>query len=229
MTRIVLIPGLLCDETVWRPMLNALGNNATVADLSTQDSITRMAEDCLGLSDDPLRIAGHSMGARVAMEMAHLAPERIERLALLDTGCHPLKPGEPEKRASIVALAHEKGMEVLADQWLPPMVYAPNQKNHALMESLKEMVLGKDAALHERQITALVNRPDASAYLGDIHCPTLLVVGENDAWSPVAQHEEMQNLLPDAQLEVIPEAGHFAPVEQPEAVIRVLRPFLLED
>ncbi|GKY86639.1 alpha/beta fold hydrolase [Sinisalibacter aestuarii] len=221
---VLLIPGLLCDSFVWEPVLAQL--DAAVADLSTQDSITEMAQDCLDAHPGKLRVAGHSMGARVAMEMAHLAPERIERLALLDTGIHPLKEGETAKRDEIVQFAYDNGMEALAVRWLPPMVHEPNQQNEALMRGLTDMVLRKDADLHARQIKALVNRPDAASYLSAITCPTLLVVGRQDQWSPVAQHEEMLTLLPNARLEVIENAGHFAPVEQPDEVAELLAGFL---
>lgn len=221
---VLLIPGLLCDRFTWEPVLAKL--DADVADLSTQDSITAMAQDCLDRYPGPLRVAGHSMGARVAMEMAHLAPERIERLVLLDTGIHPLKEGETAKRDEIVQFAYDNGMEALAARWLPPMVHEPNQSNADLMQGLTEMVLRKDPDLHARQIKALVNRPDAAAYLSEITCPTLLVVGRQDQWSPVEQHEDMLRLLPDARLEIVENAGHFAPVEQPETVARLVAGFL---
>ncbi|MCB1329234.1 MAG: alpha/beta fold hydrolase, partial [Maritimibacter sp.] len=89
-----------------------------------------------------------------------------------------------------------------------------------------EMVLRMDPDLHERQIMALVTRPDAAAYLPEIACPTLLIVGRQDAWSPPAQHEDMLALLPDARLEIIEDAGHFAPVEQPETVAAFVAGFL---
>ncbi len=220
----LLIPGLLCDETTWAPVRERIP--AEVADLSTQDSITQMARDCLDRYPGLLRVAGHSMGARVAMEMAHIAPERIERLALLDTGIHPLKEGETAKREEIVRFAYDNGMEALAARWLPPMVYEANQQNAALMQSLTDMVLRKNPDLHARQINALVYRPDASAYLAGITCPVLLVVGRQDQWSPVAQHQDMLRLLPDARLEIIENAGHFAPVEQPDVVAGLLAEFL---
>ena len=226
MTETLLIPGLLCDETVWQPLLDRLGGRAAVADLSTQDSIQRMAEDCLASTEGPLRVAGHSMGARVAMEMARLAPARIERLALLDTGIHALKAGEVEKRDEIVRFAHEKGMQALAERWLPGMVYEPNRQRADLMQALTAMVLLRDPDLHARQIRALVNRPDAASYLAEIACPVLLVVGRQDQWSPVAQHEEMLRLLPDARLEIVENAGHFAPLEQADTVARLLADFL---
>jgi pimeloyl-ACP methyl ester carboxylesterase len=88
------------------------------------------------------------------------------------------------------------------------------------------MVLRCDADLHARQIKALTNRPDASSYLADIKCPVLLFVGIEDQWSPVSQHEDMLSLLPNARLEVIENAGHFAPVEQGAVVANLIAEFL---
>lgn len=224
MATVLLIPGLLCDATVWEPALAEIPL-AQVADLSTQDSIGQMAQACLDRYPGMLRIAGHSMGARVAIEMLRRAPERIDRIALLDTGIHPLKAGEREKRAEIVAYAHTHGMQALADRWLPPMVWAGNRTNPELMGRLTDMVLSKDPDLHERQITALVNRPDTD-HLAQARCPALIVVGREDQWSPVSQHEDIARMMPQARLVVVDEAGHFAPVERPEQVNAALVPFL---
>ena len=224
MTTTLLIPGLLCDRFCWEAVLARLP--AEVADQSTQDDLTQMARDLLQRHPGALRVAGHSMGARVAMEMARLAPDRIERLALLDTGIHPLRAGETEKRDEIVRFAFDNGMRALADRWLPPMVWQGNQTDTALMDGLRAMVLRMTPELHARQIRALVNRPDAAATLGQVACPVLLMVGRHDQWSPVAQHEDMLALLPGARLEIIEDACHFAPVERPGAVADILVPFL---
>ncbi|MBV7410937.1 alpha/beta fold hydrolase [Maritimibacter sp. DP1N21-5] len=224
---IVLIPGLLCDRYCWEPVLDHL-SEATVADVGSQDSITQMATDCLALSEGLLEVAGHSMGARVAMEMARLAPNRVQRLVLMDTGFKPLKDGEVEKRAEIVAFGHEHGMEALAARWLPPMVHEPNQTPE-LMGALTDMVLRSNPERHERQIHALVTRPDAEAYLPRIACPTLVVVGRQDQWSPPEQHEEIMALLPNARMEIVENAGHFAPVEQPDVVGPMVASFLKGD
>lgn len=226
MAQILLIPGLLCDETVWQPLRDHLGGNAAVADLSTEDDLTEMARNCLARHAGPLRVAGHSMGARVAMEMARLAPDRIERLALLDTGIHPVRSGEREKRAELVRFAQTNGMAALARRWLADMVYPPNQADTELMQRLTDMVLRKDADLYARQIKALLARPDAAACLPAITCPVLLIVGRQDQWSPVSQHQDMLALLLDARLQIIENAGHFAPVEQPAAVSQALAGFL---
>ncbi|WP_028035267.1 alpha/beta fold hydrolase [Chelativorans sp. J32] len=217
---LVLIPGLLSDGIVWRRAVESISTvlPVAVADLSTQDHITRMAEDTLSAHPGPLYLAGHSMGARVALEMVRLAPDRIERLALCDTGIHPRKEGEEARRQVLVELAYREGMKALADQWLPPMVHSARHTDRVLMSELCAMVERMSPELHERQIRALLDRPDARPSLQDIRCPTLLLVGRQDAWSPLAQHEEMQSLLPHARLEVIEDAGHFAPIERPEAV-----------
>lgn len=225
----MLIPGLLCDGFVWESVLSVLSGKfpVVVADLSTQDRITAMAEDTLNAHPGDLFVAGHSMGARVAMEMARLAPQRVKRLALLDTGIHPLKEGEPEKRAEIVAFAHAQGMTALAKRWLPGMVHPDRKEDMALMDKLTAMVERKDPDLHERQIHALVTRPNAAEYVHRIECPTLLAVGREDQWSPVLQHEDMARLMPNATLAIIEDAGHFAPVEQPEVVAKLLLDWVL--
>lgn len=219
---LVLIPGLLCDETVWQPVIEKFSGRLpiVVADCSMQDSLTQMAKDALAATSGPLYVAGHSMGARVALEMVRLAPERVLKLVLADTGVHPRKPGEESKRQRVIDLANEHGMQALADQWLPPMVY--RQHDTALMSVLMQMVLRMNPQLHARQIQALLDRPDATTGLADIVCPVVLIVGRQDAWSPVEQHESMLPHLRDARLEVIEDAGHFAPVEQPEAFVAVM-------
>jgi len=231
-TTLILIPGLLCDATVWQPLLDKLDKigdqQVCVADLSTQDSLTQMAMDCLDSHAGQLNVAGHSMGARVAMEMARLAPDRVQRMVLLDTGIHPLREGEIEKRREVVEFANEFGMQALAERWLAGMVYAPNQKYTLLMQSLTNMVLRCDTAMHARQIKALTDRPDASGYIANIRCPVLLIVGRHDQWSPVSQHEAMLQLLPNARLEVIGDAGHFAPLEQAPTVVKLMVEFLFD-
>lgn len=224
----ILIPGLICDRVVWDPIIDQLGDDTIIADLTTQSDLTDMARDCLALSEGRLRVAGHSMGARVALEMARLAPKRIERLALLDTGIHPLKEGERAKRDDIVAFAYANGMQALSERWLPGMVHPNRHQDTELMNALSAMVLRQTPDIHARQIKALVNRPDATGYLAKITCPVLLMVGRQDAWSPVSQHQDMLNLLPNARLVVIEDAGHFAPIEQPAATAAELVPFLTE-
>lgn len=228
---LLLIPGLLCDKIVWQPVIDHFSAEMpiVVADCSTQDSLTQMAKDALASTDGPLCVGGHSMGARVALEMVRLAPERVVRLALADTGVHPKKPGEDAKRQHVIDLANTKGMQALADQWLPPMVHPDRHEDKALMGALNAMVLRMDPELHARQIKALLNRPDAMEGLKAIDCPVSLIVGRQDAWSPVAQHEGMLAHLKNARLEIVEDAGHFAPIEQPKAFVTAIENWLKQE
>jgi len=225
--RLVFVPGLVSDETVWRPAADLLAPYPVAfADVTQPQSITEMAEHLLAAYAGRLIIAGHSMGGRVALEAARLAPERVAGLALFDTGFHPKKDGEDVKRRHFIDLANSGGMDALLAEWLPPMVHAPRRADKALMSALEAMVRRMTPAIHERQLRALLGRPDAWPGLADIGCPVLVAVGRQDGWSPLAQHEQMAAALPDAKLVVIEDAGHFAPIEQPDATAAALRQWI---
>ena len=221
---IVLLPGLLCDASVFDAQVAALAPHAevAVADFSREDSLQNMARVALALRDGPIVAVGHSMGARAALEMVRLAPDCIEALCLMDTGVHPKREGEEAQRQALVDIAYSEGMGALADRWLPPMVGEARAADPAFMASLKAMVMRASPEQHERQIRALVNRPDARPLLPTIRCPTLVMVGRQDRWSPLAQHEEIAALIPNAELVVIENSGHMAPVEEPDQVSRAL-------
>lgn len=231
MPTVLLLPGLLCDQVVWEAALMALSPQfqVHVGDFSRQDDLTVMAQDMLDAHQGPLYVAGHSMGGRVAMEMARMAPDRVQRLALLDTGIHPRREAEMPKRREVIELAHREGMAALARVWLPPMVHPDRVNDPALMEPLTDMVLRMNPDLHERQVRALINRPDASATIGAFAGPMALIVGRQDAWSPVSQHQEIARLCPQARLTIIEDAGHFAPVERPEPVAQALLAWALAE
>jgi pimeloyl-ACP methyl ester carboxylesterase len=228
MPTLILIPGLLSDFYVWQPVADAFCTQmeVVIADVSAGGSLTEMAADILQRNAGPLWIFGHSMGGRIALEMVRLAPDRVMRLVLADTGVHPPKDGEEAMRQRVIDCAHNEGMAALADMWLPPMVHPQRLEDKALMQGLRAMVLRADAHQHERQIKALLARPDASAGLAEITCPTLLLAGRQDSWSPVEQHEKMMAILPNAQMGVIEDAGHFAPIERPAEVIAALRDWI---
>jgi pimeloyl-ACP methyl ester carboxylesterase len=187
-----------------------------------QPTIGAMAEDILARSPSRFSLAGHSMGGRVALEIVARAPDRVERLALLDTGFHPAKAGESDSRNRLIRIALDQGMAALARRWLPPMVAADRVGDTALMARLSAMVERADPPLFQRQIGALLTRPNARRTLSAITCPTAVIVGKLDSWSPPAQHEEMAACIQNSYLAVIEGSGHMTPAEQPEAVADVL-------
>src|ERR1700742_4392316 len=117
MTRplLLLLPGLTCDEGVWRSQIAAFEGayEVRVPDFFPLDSFDAMAKAALALADRPFALAGHSMGGRVAMQVAASAPDRVLRLALLDTGAHLPAPGEAESRMALVATGEREGVEAV--------------------------------------------------------------------------------------------------------------------
>lgn len=219
MPTVLLIPGLVSDGFVWAGVTALVPS--VVADVTTQATIPEMARDLLARHPERLILAGHSMGGRVAMEMARQAPGRIAGMALLNTGIHPKREGEETKRQAMIDLANGQGMAALAAAWLPGMMNGDAAPDPALIADLTAMCQRMTPEIHERQLRALLSRPDAGATLA-YKGPMLLVVGRQDVWSPVAQHQEIARICPQARLEIVEDAGHFAPVEQPEVVAGLL-------
>ncbi len=223
-----LVPGLLCDAHVWAPQCTALGvdYDIHIPELFAFRSIEDMAQHVLGEAPPRFALCGHSLGGRVALEIIRRAPQRVERLALLDTGTGPARPEERAKRMALVELARGKGMAALAAAWLPPMVHPDLPWDGAIMRGLRAMVGRMTPDIFENQQTALLSRPDARPVLSMIRCPTLVGVGRQDGWSPPAQHEEIAAAIPGATLSIFEHCGHMATLEAPDAVNAALRAWL---
>lgn len=219
-----LLPGLLCDATVWEHQRASLAPHAEVQIPVFRgiNSFRAMAQQLLKEAPERFSVVGHSMGGRVALEMMQLAPERIDKFAVMSVGVHPLQPGEREKRMELVELAEREGMEALADRWIPPMVLAARHGDTELMQKIRAMVLRHTAFDHRCHIEAALTRADQSLYLPSIRHKVLLLCGAEDGWSPLVQHQKIQQQLHSSELHSIGDAGHMVTMEQPEAVSRVL-------
>jgi pimeloyl-ACP methyl ester carboxylesterase len=232
---LLLLPGLLCDAAAWAPVMPALESAADCAipDYADAASLGEMAERVLADAPPTFALAGHSMGGRVAMEIVRQAPERVLRLALLDTG-FTARPagaaGEDEKarRLALLALARAEGMRAMAREWVRPMVHPDRLADIALVHTILDMFERRTPAEFAAQIEALLARPDATPLLRSIRCPTLVLCGRDDAWSRLAQHEEMAALIPGAPLAVVERCGHMAPMERPDDVGGALAAWLAQ-
>jgi pimeloyl-ACP methyl ester carboxylesterase len=226
---LTLLCGLLCDETIWTDIPKRLAGAAEVSVVSFRgfSSIQAMAEHVLARSPERFAVAGHSMGGRVALEVIRIAPERITGLALLNTGVHAVRDGEPQSRGQMLRVAYELGMSALAAAWLPPMMSLDVSRTAELMPALTAMIERWTPAAYALQVNAMLHRPDALSVLPTIAVPTLLLSGSDDTWSPVSQHESIRRRIPHATLFEIHGAGHMAPIERPEPVAIALREWLL--
>jgi pimeloyl-ACP methyl ester carboxylesterase len=229
---LMMLPGLLCNEVTWAAQIVALPHvQCVVPSYGALDSIAAMARSVLEAAPcERFALAGHSMGGRVALEVTRLAPHRVERIALLDTGVDPIAAGEAGEREraqrfELLRIARERGMRAMGKQWARGMVH-PARLDGPLFEQILDMIDDSTPDMFEAQIHALLARPDARDVLRAITCKTLLLCGRQDAWSPLSRHEQMQDLLPHAHLAVIDDAGHFAMMEQPDAVSRALEQWM---
>jgi pimeloyl-ACP methyl ester carboxylesterase len=230
---LVLVPGLMCDEAVWSHQLESLGGDRVVqvAEHALSDSLGVMAERILDTAAPRFALAGHSMGGRVALEVMARAPERVTRLALLDTGYEALVPGEAGERERagryrLLEMAQREGMLAMARDWARGMVHPARLSDMSLMDSIHAMIARASAAQFEAQIRALLARPDRTQLLSGLRLPTLVLCGHEDAWSPLARHQQMAQLIAGSQLVDVPDSGHMSTMERPAAVTTALRQWL---
>jgi len=232
-TTLMLLPGLNCDAAVWAPQVAALKDHAhcAIPAWGLRDSLTAMARQVLDEAPtERFSVAGHSMGGRVALEVMRLAPHRVDRLALLSTGTHPLaagEAGEKEKagRMALLRIAQEQGMRAMAREWAKGMVH-PDRIGTPLFAQVLDMFERGSAAQYAAQINALLNRPDAAPQLSGIQCPTLVLTGREDSWSGPAQHQAMAAAIPGATLAIVEHCGHMCTLERPQEVSEALAAWL---
>ncbi|WP_372730854.1 alpha/beta fold hydrolase [Novosphingobium sp.] len=182
--------------------------------------LEQMAEHALATLPARFALLGHSMGARIALEIYRIAPHRITRLALVSTGIHEVRDGEAEKRHALLRQGRDYGIGALCDAWLPPMLAATSLADPLILDSLTAMVHDAGVECYSRQIEALLNRREVQSVLQAIDVPTVAIVGENDQWSPVSQHRDIVAAVPACELSVIQGAGHMLPSEQAGAFQR---------
>ena len=226
---LVFVPGLSCNAALYAPQWSALadGRLILVADHTRDDSLGTIAERLLAAAPPRFALCGLSMGGYIAFEVLRRAPERVTRLALLDTSGKPATPETNEPRAQMIALA-EKGAYDNVTTLLWQRLVAPARLTD---EPLRLLVRGMaDAVGAEgfiRQQKAIMHRTDSRPVLAGLGKPTLVLVGEEDVITPVSEAQEMAALAgAAAELEIVPGCGHLATLEAPEPVTAALMRWL---
>lgn len=230
---LLLLPGLMCDFECWKAQSECFSSRAKVIvpNYGSIDSIPEMAAYVLEVAPPgSFSLAGHSMGGRVALEVIRSDPARVDRLALLDTGYQALPAGvagekERDGRSRLLTIARDQGMRAMAIEWTRGMVHG-DRIDTDLFTSVVDMISRGTPDIFAAQIRALLNRPDATSLLAQIDCPTLLLCGRQDFWSPVERHGTMQEGIAGSSLEIIEHSGHMTTMEQPAAVCIALERWL---
>ena len=223
---LILVPGLMCNEDVWTPLTAAFSetHECSVVDHGRADSLNAMAKNVLRQAPENFALAGHSMGGRVALEVYRQAPQRVSRMALMNTGYKARSPGEAgqketQTRYELLKIAMEQGVQAMAAQWVRGMVAPDRLADTQFIQSILNMFASKSVDIFKHQIAALLNRPDATNVLKQLSVPTLILCTEFDLWSPVSQHQEMADLMPAKPMWAeIKGIGHMCTMEDPGQV-----------
>ncbi len=226
---LVLVPGLLCDAQLWQHQVEGLANCADIwiCDHTRCETMIGVAANVL--ADAPFAsfaLAGLSMGGYISLEIMRQAPQRVERLALLDTSARSDLPEHIKRRMALIDLAQQGNLSSVTDALLPLFIHPARLAEQALTLTIKSMAsnIGKDAFI--RQQKAIMSRADSRTLLATIDCPTWVLCGRQDALTPLALHEELGAGIKGARLEVLEDCGHLSTLERPTEVNAALRRWL---
>jgi len=226
---LILLPGLLCDAALWQYQTSALAEFSApkVADLTQAESIAEMAAQVLEAAPPRFALAGLSMGGYVAQEILRQAPERVDRLALLDTSARADTPEQSARRRGLIELAQLGKFKGVTPRLLPMLLH----RDH-LTAPLTGIVTGMAERIGQaafiRQELAILGRIDSRPALAAIRVPTLVLCGDGDALTPPALAQEMAAGIAGSTLVLIEHCGHLSTLEQPEAVNRAMIDWLTE-
>lgn len=228
-TDLVLIPGLICDAALWAHQTKHLAElgKIAVAETTGGGDLGDMAHAVLAAAPARFGLAGFSMGGYIALEIMRRAPQRVDRLALIDTSARADSPKQSELRRQYMAQTRAGTYKGVTPRLARDFVHPDQRDNTALIGTITKMAenLGPDVFLAQQE--AIMGRPDSRPGLGAIDCPTSVLVGREDTATPPEVAQEMADHIPGAHLVVIEQSGHMAPLEQPQAVTALLRTWWL--
>ncbi len=225
---LLLLPGMMCDGRLFTPQIEAFSAQrlVTTGALVGADSFQALAATILRHAPPTFALAGLSMGGICAMEMIRQAPERIMRLALLDTNALP----DPEKLAPVReaqsrrALAGEL-VTVMRDE-MKPNYLADGPDRATILDLCMDMASDLGPQVFADQSQAIKTRPDQQDTLRNITVPTLILCGRDDRLCPLERHTLMHDLVPQSKLVVIDGAGHLPTLEKPRETNEALSAWL---
>lgn len=227
---LLLLPGLLCDEQLWRDQAEALRDVAhiTIADLTRDDDLDAMARRAIADMPPRFAVAGLSMGGYVALAILRLVPGRVTRLCILDSSARPDSADQARRRRGLIALTRAGRFRGVTPRLLPQLVHPARLGDAALTGAVMAMAerVGKEAFI--RQQRAILGRPDSRPMLPALRMPCTIAVGDGDRLTPPEHAREMATLIPGAELILLSGCGHLPPMEDPGATTDLLRRWLLD-
>ena len=221
---ILLIPGLLCSPRLYGEQMPELWRFGpiVIADHTRDDSVGGIARRILASAPPRFALVGLSMGGYTAFEIMRRAPDRVVRLALLDTSARPDTPEASERRRAQIGLVHSGHFAEVVDQLFPLWVHRTRRNDEPLRRTVRLMAEETGPQAFARQQTAIMTRPDSRPDRAAIRCPTLVLVGDGDEATPPDRAAEIANGIPGARLVSVPECGHLSTLERPQPVTQAL-------
>ena len=227
-TPLVLLPGLLCDARLWRHQAENLADIAdvTVIDMTRDDTMAGMARRVLAEAPPRFALAGLSMGGYAAFAVMRAAPQRVTRLAVLDSSAHADTPDRRAQRLALNAIVRAGRFAEVPPKLLPTLIHPARHGDRELTDTILSMASAVGAEGFLRQHAAIMDRPDSRPGLASIACTTMVLCGRQDARTPLALHEEIASAIPGAELIVLEDCGHMSTLEQPAATTAAMRAWL---
>lgn len=219
---VIFLPGSLCDARLFDAALDALGPPATCIDYGTASSIEEMAAVVLDSAPEQFVAVGLSMGAIVAVEIAHKAPERVTGLILLDTNLGTAPPEQVETRRRWEQMSRAGQFSEVVRELVP--LLTADIIRHGDVVSTMALAAGPDVFLAQNR--AIIDRRDRLDDLFALSCPVLIGCGANDTMCPPAIHREIAQRVPSATFVVFDDSGHLSPIDQPATVTESLLEWL---
>jgi pimeloyl-ACP methyl ester carboxylesterase len=221
---ILLVPGLASSPRIYAPVVPALWRfgPVTVANHIRDDSMGAIVARILAEAPPRFALAGHSMGGYIAFEIMRQAPERVAKLALINTQARPDTPEATERRRGQIARAQGSEYHAVLDDLFPGLVHPSRREDASLRKLTHDMGDDIGAEAFVSQQTAVIGRADSRPTLAVISCPTLVLTGDEDNTIPNSLSKEMAEGIPGAKLVIIPQCGHLPQVEQPRATAEAL-------
>ena len=224
-----MVPGMMCDERIFSPQIEALSQNleVTIADISNFSSVRELASDVLKKAPKKFSLLGHSMGGIVAMEIYSQEPNRIEKLILMDTNPKAeLDEVKLKREPQIREVNNGKLLEVMRDE-MKPNYLAESENKTSVLSVCMDMALNLGPDVFINQSRALQSRLDQQNTIQSIKIPVLILCGSEDKLCPVERHEMMHNMITDSDLKIINNAGHMPTLEQPRETTEVIKEWLM--
>jgi pimeloyl-ACP methyl ester carboxylesterase len=216
---ILLIPGLVSSPRIFAPVVPALWRfgPVSVANHIRDDNMGAIARRILAEAPPRFTLAGHSMGGYIAFEIVRQAPDRVAKLALINTQARPDTPEATTRRRDMIARAQAGDYHAILDELFPGFVHPSRLGEAGLRQLVHDM--GDDIGVEAfvRQQTAIISRADSRPTMAWIKCPTLVLTGDADNTIPNSLSVEMAQGIPGARLTIIPDCGHLPQVEQTQA------------